>query len=165
MKAKYDDCLQTAPQLNLAEAWPASRFPDAEYRYFRDCGCLVCALTVLLRQSGLADAALDPWVLNRRLIACGAFTPAADLELEYVERLYPLVYLGAEPWSREGLCRAAEKGEPCLITLPGVHAENHFTALLCLTPDDALLFDPLYGEKRLSTCGRVCGIRRFRLYP
>lgn len=165
MKADYEDCLQTNPRLNLQEAWPASRFPDAEYRYFRDCGCLVCALTVLLRHGGVEDAAIDPWILNHRLIACGAFTAAADLELDRIGRLYPLEYLGAVSYSGEDLSRAVEDGMLCLITVPGIHAENHFTALLTVTADDALVFDPLYGEKHLTEYARVCGIRLFRRNP
>ena len=165
MKATYEDCLQTNPRLNLVEAWPASIFPDAEYQYFRDCGCLICSLTVLLRHGGVEETAIDPWMLNQRLIACGAFTPAADLKLEKIGRLYPLEYLGELSYSKGDLCRAVENGMLCLITVPGVLAENHFTALLTVVEVDVLVFDPLYGEKHLSEYDRVCGIRMFRRDP
>ncbi|MCR5577381.1 MAG: hypothetical protein K6F56_10265 [Oscillospiraceae bacterium] len=156
---------QDDPRLNEAEAWPKTDFPDAEYTYFRECGCLVCALAVLLRHHGLednAEDAFDPWLLNRRLIACGAFTSGADLELEEIRKLYPLIYAGATPYTREALVRLAENGSPCLITVPGIRADRHFTALLCLTPDDAVVFDPLCGERKLSEYARVCEIRAFR---
>ena len=165
MKKIFGDCLQTNPRLNREEAWPASQFPDAEYRYFRDCGCLVCALTVLLRHGGMEEAATDPWVLNQRLIAAGAFTPEADLELEKIAGLYPLKYLGEVIYSKENLCCAVGKGMLCLITVSGIHAEKHFTALLTPIENEALVFDPLYGIKTLSEYDRVCEIRLFRRDP
>lgn len=85
MNELYLNWRQTDPRFNKAEAWPAQQFPDAQFRFFRDAGCLVCALAVLLRHTGLEKEAdenlFNPWILNRRLIDCGAFTPAADLEL------------------------------------------------------------------------------------
>lgn len=154
---------QDDPRLNEAEAWPRSAFPEAEYTYFRECGCLVCALAALLQRHGYEDgAAFDPWVLNQRLAACGAFTPSADLELEEIRRLYPLAYTGQTPYSREALTQLAESGALCLITVPGTRAERHFTALLRLTPDDAVVFDPLCGERILSGYERICEIRALR---
>ncbi len=166
MDRSYMIWLQTDPRLNRAEAWSAAQFPDAEFRYFRDCGCLVCALAVMLRHCGVEQAsderAFDPWILNQKLIDCGAFTAAADLELSRIGRLYPLEYLGAVPYRRDVLIRATGRGFPCLITVPGERAERHFTALLELLPDDAIVFDPVCGEKRLSTYGRIWEIRMFR---
>ena len=168
MGQAYGNWRQDDPLLNRAEAWPASLFPAAEYRYFRDCGCLVCALAVMLRRYGIEEESdgdlFNPWVLNQRLVDCGAFTPEADLELSDIGRLYPLEYLGAVPYSREALVQVAEGGLPCLVTVPGDHADVHFTALLQVLPDDADVFDPLCGEKRLGSYGRVCEIRAFRAY-
>lgn len=157
--------LQTDPRFNRAEAWGAEQFPDAAFRYFRDAGCLVCALAVMLRHCGVETAdesRFDPWILNRRLIGCGAFSSAADLELSCISRLYPLEYIGEIPWSRDALTRLAESALPCLVTVPGVNAQRHFTALLGLLPEDAIVFDPLCGEKRLSEYDRVCELRVFR---
>ena len=103
----YESWFQTASQLNLEEAWPARLYPDAEYRYFRDCGCLMCALAVMLRHCGIEkeedQSLFNPWILNQRLIDCGAFTSDADLELSFINRLYPIEYLGEFPYSRETL--------------------------------------------------------------
>ena len=166
MDRTYMTWLQTNPGFNRAEAWTAERFPDAEFRYFRDAGCLVCALAVMLRHFGIEQAAneslFDPWILNQRLIDCGAFSPAADLELSHISRLYPIEYLGAVPCSGDALARFAENGSPCLITVPGEKAARHFTALLELLPEDATVFDPLCGEKRLSMYDRICEIRVFQ---
>lgn len=165
MDQAYRRWRQDDPRLNQTEAWPASLFPDAEYRYFRDCGCLVCALAVMLRHYGIEgetnENLFNPWILNQRLIDCGVFTPEADLELLDINRLYPLAYLGEEPYSREALVRLAKGGLPCLVTTPGDNADVHFTTLLQVSPDDAVVFDPLCGEKKLSSYGRVCEIRAF----
>ena len=166
MGQAYRNWRQGDPCLNQSEAWPASLFPAAEYRYFRDCGCLVCALAVMLRHYGIereADESLfNPWILNQRLIDCGAFSPEADLELYDISRLYPLEYLGEAPYSREVLVQVAEGSLPCLITVPGDHADVHFTTLLQVLPHDAEVFDPLCGEKRLGSYDRICEIRAFR---
>lgn len=157
---------QTEPRFNRVEAWPVQLFPDTDYRYFRDCGCLVCALAVMLRHSGTEkeedERLFDPWILNQRLIDCGAFTPAADLELSYINRLYPLEYLGPIPYTREALVQIMERGLSCLVTVPGEHGDRHFTAPLFTTPDDVIVFDPLIGERRLSAYNRICEIRVFR---
>ena len=55
-----------------------------------------------------------------------------------------------------------EQGLPCLVTVPGEHANRHFTAPLFTLPDDVLVFDPLSGERRLSAYKRICEIRVFR---
>ena len=160
----YDRWLQEAPRLNEAEAWPRAIFPDADFTYFRECGCLVCALAVMLRQSGLErDGDLfDPWRLNQRLIDCGAFTPSADLKLREIRRLYPLAYVGPAPYSREALEQIVEGGSLCLLTVPGLRSERHFVTPLALLPGDAAIFDPLYGERKLSEYARVIDIREFR---
>ena len=109
MDEAYKNWRQDDPRFNREEAWPEAQFPDAEYRRFRDAGCLVCALAVMLRHAGLEKEAdedlFNPWILNRRLIDCGAFTPAADLELLDIRKLYPLEYLGDVPYSRDALLR------------------------------------------------------------
>lgn len=156
---------QDDPRLNRVEAWPASIFPDAEYRYFRDAGCLVCALAVMLRECSVEreqdEALFNPWVLNQRLINCGAFSSAADLELSDICRLYPLEYLGEAPYSRIGLDLVKDYALPCLITVPGKNASRHFTTLLDVSGGDVLVFDPNVGERRLSSYGQICEMRLF----
>ena len=166
MKLAYKNWRQTDTRFNREEAWPAEQFPDADFRYFRDAGCLVCALAVMLVHFGIEKAEdeslFDPWILNRKLIGCGAFTPAADLELSDIGRLYPLSYLGSVSYSQETLAQIAESGLTCLITVPGVNAEHHFTTLIRFLPDDAVVYDPLCGERNLGSYVRICEIRLFR---
>ena len=165
-KAAYKNWRQSDPRFNREEAWPARLFPDADCRYFRDAGCLVCALAVMLRHYEVEktedERQFNPWILNQSLIRCGAFTSAADLDLSNIGRLYPLAYSGAMPYSEAALIQIAEKGQPCLITVPGNHAEHHFTTFLRLLPDDAVVYDPLCGERKLSTYDRICEIRVFQ---
>ena len=161
-----NDWRQTNPRFNHEEAWPAQLFPNADYHYFRDCGCLVCALAVMLRHSGIEteedDRRFNPWVLNQRLIDCGAFSPEADLELAYIDRLYLLEYLGEFPYSRESLLQIMERDLPCLITVPGEKAGRHFIVPVFTLPDDVIVFDPLNGERRLGAYKQICDIRVFR---
>ena len=165
MTHSYLDWKQDDARLNRAEAWPASLFPDATYHYFRDCGCLVCALAVMLRHCGAEEeedeGLFNPWVLNARLINCGACDSAADLELGGVNRLYPLEYAGSVPYSWDALAMTVERGLPCLVAVPGNKAAKHFTTLLDVLEDDAVLFDPSCGERRLSSYDLVCEIRVF----
>ncbi len=45
----YRYFLQDHLPYNEREAWTADQFPDADYRYFHEAGCLVCSLAYLLR--------------------------------------------------------------------------------------------------------------------
>jgi len=161
----YRSWNQDLPWLNEEEAWPAALFPDAQYHYFADCGCLVTSLAVMLRRFRIEpetdEALFNPWILNRRLIEAGAFFPSADLDLRRISRLYPLEYDGQIPYSRETLVRLWETGNPFLVTVPGVRAPRHFIAPDQLTEDDLTVFDPLWPKKRLSEYETVCELRVF----
>ena len=163
--ANYHNFRQEAPELNESEAWPKSVFPDADYTFFRECGCLICALAVMLRHTGIEqikdEKQFNPRILNQRLITCGAFTSAADLRLQEIRKLYPLEYMGSIPYSPALLRKTIESGSPCLITVPGVRAENHFITPLALLTDDIVVFDPLPGKKKLSEYRQVHDIRMF----
>ncbi len=153
--------------LNGAQAWPAALFPRATYHYFRDCGCVVCSLAVMLRHCGAEtesdEGLFNPWVLNQRLIDCGAFDSAADLNLDCVGRLYALEYVGKLPCTADALAEVAASGAPCLVTVPGQNAEWHFTTLLRMLEGDAELYDPNVGKAWLSSYDGPSEIRVFRL--
>ena len=155
---------QDNPRWNRVEAWPKALFPYARFSLFRDSGCLVCSLALLLRRCGLETSeTFSPWELNRSLQAIGAFSPEADLYISRIRGLYPLEYQDPVPYSREALERIAGNGFPCLLTVPGHNAERHFLCLLRLTPEDADIFDPAAGERKLSSYPKVLEIRWFRL--
>lgn len=166
MEKPYLNWRQDDAFLNQAQAWPAALFPRATYHYFRDCGCVVCALAVMLRHCGAEtesdEKLFNPWVLNQRLIDCGAFDSAADLQLECVGRLYALEYVGKVPCTADALAGLASSGALCLVTVPGKKAKWHFTALLRVLEDDAVLYDPNVGKARLSSYDGPLEIRVFR---
>lgn len=166
MDAAYKSWRQTDSCLNRQEAWSAAQYPDATYHYFKDCGCLVCALAVMLRHYGIEttedETLFNPWVLNKRLIDCVAFSSAADLDLSRVCRLYPLEYLGAMPYSRDAMDEIVQEGLPCLVTVPGVNASKHFLTICESAQEDVMVYDPLCGESRLSSYNKVLEIRAFR---
>ncbi len=156
---------QNEPRFNQTEAWPRRLFPEAEYTFFRDAGCLVFALAVMLRHHGVEKTAdesrFNPWILNQKLISCGAFDSAADLDLSFINRIYPLEYLGSVDYSKGALDEMMEKNLPCLVTVPGINANRHFTTLLSMLPH-ATVFDPVCGEKSLSTYDKIFEIRIFQ---
>ena len=165
MDKAYLHWRQNDPRFNQTEAWPRSLFPKAEYTFFRDAGCLVVALAVMLRYYDIEQTAdenlFNPWTLNKELINSGAFDSAADLELRFISRLYPLEYLGSADYSEDTLRHIMERGWPCLITVPGKNADRHFTTFLSMQPD-VTVFDPICGERKCGTYDRLFDIRVFR---
>ncbi|MBP1585226.1 MAG: polysaccharide deacetylase family protein [Lachnospiraceae bacterium] len=166
--ADFRDFLMDDPRYSREKAWPEERFPDANYHYIRDTGCLVCAISYMLRKNGIEKEsdinAFNPWIFTMRLIESGAFTPAADLNLFAISSLYPLLYEGPVRYSEKRLIEYAENGYLCLLTVPGQKGIHHFIALDHILPGDASVFDPKFGMKLLSDYGRVLEIRPFRPY-
>lgn len=162
-----DSCfMQNNPRYNEREAWTAERFPDAQYHYFRDSGCLVCSLAFLLRYHGFEKETntdiFNPWTFCERLIENQAFSPGADLEIAAVSRLYPIGYLGVIDYSREALIDSVRSGYACLIVVRGKNGPFHFIVLEELTEDDAIVFDSKAGQRYLSEYAEVYQIRLFR---
>ena len=170
-RSQYNHFLMSDPRYNEREAWPREQFPDADYTYMKDCGCLICSLAVLLCCHGIEtetdEARFNPWILNERLIACGAFYPSGNLEMDDVSRLYPVEYCGPEDYSMELLAERVREGRLCMVTVPGKKGELHFMAVLRMIEKDAVtdavIFDPEMGERLLSEYDRVTMIRTYRI--
>lgn len=162
----YKKWSQNAPEFNEKEAWSASLFPNAEYHFFSECGCLVTSLAIMLRHYNIEKEAdtksFNPWILNENLIKCGAFDDAADLIMERVGRLYPLEYIGSAVYTKEKLLELYESGEPFLITVPGKRTARHFIAPDCPTEEDFVIIDPASSKTHLSEFDRACELRMFR---
>ena len=162
----YKQWKQTDAAFNQKEAWPASLFPDASYRYFSECGCVVCALAAMLRHYGIEKQSdvsrFNPWILNEKLIRCGAFSVAADLMLADIDLLYELEYAGAVVYSREKLVEIYQSGEPFLITVSGTNAPRHFIAPDYLTEEDLAVIDSASEKRFLSEYEKVLELRLFR---
>ncbi len=64
----YRTWRQDDPRYNVREAWPEASFPEAAYHYFREAGCLVCSLAILLRHHDIEKEAdeekFNPWILS-----------------------------------------------------------------------------------------------------
>lgn len=163
----YRSWVQGAAELNEREAWPADLFPEAEWQYFKQAGCLVTSLSIILRRFGIEpepdEARFNPWILNERLIEAGAFTPSADLIMEDIHKLYPLEYVGELPYSRQTLMRLMEQGEPFLITVPGVRGARHFVVPDELTENDLRIIDPAWSKPFLSEFDVIHEICVFRV--
>lgn len=161
----FEGFLQNDPRWNEQEAWPADEFPDADYHYMRECGCLVCAIADLLRFYGIEtetdERRFNPFILNRRLIQCGGFFSTANLDVGAISSLYPIEYRGSARYSREKLAELIGKGMYCLITVSGRLSAVHFLAVTGLTPDDAVVMDPHTGKRYLSEYSQIYEIRFF----
>ena len=162
----YKKWKQTDAYLNEKEAWPASVFPEAEYHYFSECGCVVSALAMMLRRYEIEQQVdptkFNPWILNERLIKCGAFNAAADLMIADIDLLYNLEYAGSVPYSREKLIEACHSEEPFLITVRGNNAPCHFIVPDYLTEEDFAVMDSASQKQFLSEFEEVLELRLFR---
>ncbi|GEM_PF-3211860 len=157
---------QAAPFINNEEAWTKEEFPDATYHYFKEWGCLVSSLAILLRRYGFENnndqSQFNPWTLNERLKKFGAFDSAADLRMDKLNRLYPIEYAGDIPYSREALISSAEQGYKCMVSVPGVRGESHYVVVDIITDDDVIIIDPTWQKRRLSEFDQVIDIIRFK---
>ena len=163
----YRTWRQDAEKFNQTEAWGEEMFPQADYRYMKEAGCLITSLAIMLRRYGLEteadEARFNPLILNERLIAAGAFDAAADLYLKHINKLYPLDYIGAMGYTRERAQMLCERGNPFLITVPGTLAQKHFLVFdgMCADGDIAII-DPAGEKTRISQFENVLELRVFR---
>ena len=162
----YKKWKQTDAVFNEKQAWPVSLFPDAEYRYFSECGSFVTALSIMLRHYNIEKQTdpnkFNPWVLNERFIKCGAFTEAADLVVKNINLLYNLEYFGSVPYSRERLVQEYKSGEPFLITVSGVNAPRHCIVPELLTENDLKIIDSASEKSFLSEYESIFELLLFR---
>ena len=162
----YKKWKQTDSEFNKEEAWTSQLFPDAKFRYFSDCGCVVTSLAIMLRHFGLEPETdpekFNPWILNELLIRCEAFTKSADLIIRNISRIYPLEYVGTTPYSKETVEELLKSGNPFLITVPGTNAPRHFIVPDCLMNGDLKIID-CYGDNQyISDYNTVYDLRVFR---
>ena len=162
----YREWVQSDPAYNQTPAWPKEHFPKAKYQYFKECGCFITSLAIMLRRFEIEKETdttkFNPRILNDRLIDCGAFDSAADLDLSYICKLYPLVYEGEIPYTREAMVRLFDSSEPFFITVPGVCGARHAVVPDALLKDDAAVIDCAWQKERLSDFDRILELRIFR---
>lgn len=162
----YKTWRQEDPRYNEKDAWPKELFPKADFHRFKQTGCLVTSLAIMLRKFGIEkeerEEKFNPWVLNQKLIECGAFDEYADLEIEDIKKIYPLEYKGEAPFSKELLIQACHSGQPFLISVPGFRSPHHFIVPDQLEDDDLSIIDCAWGKEHLSEFDTVCEIRLFQ---
>lgn len=163
---EYKKWKQTDVEFNQEEAWPEKLFPDAKFRYFSECGCVVTSLAIMLRHFGLEPEAdpekFNPWILNEWLIRCEAFTKSADLIINNISKIYPLEYVGMVPYSKEEALKLCESAEPFLITVPGTNAPRHFIVPDCVENGELKVFDCYGNNQSINDYEKVFDLRVFR---
>ena len=162
----YKNWKQTDSRFNREEAWPAELFPDAEFRFFSECGCVVTSLAIMLRHFGIEpetdEEKFNPWILNEWLIRCEAFTKSADLIIGNISRIYPLEYVGKIPYSKEAAEELCASGEPFLITVRGTNAPRHFIVPDGLFNGELKVIDCYGNNRHISDYDTVYDLRLFR---
>ena len=166
-KEVYREWTQLSEKFNKTEAWQEDLFPDAQYRFMKEAGCLIVSLAIMLRRFGIEtednEELFNPMILNERLIAVGAFDAAADLYLKHINKLYALDYIGSMGYSDERLQMLIQRGNPFLIAVSGVRGDRHFVAFDGFCDDgDIAVLDPARRAERLSDYNTVLELRVFR---
>ena len=163
----YRTWRQADPRYNEVDAWPEDIFPKAEFRRFKQSGCLITSLAIMLRHYNLeketSEDLFNPLILNSKLIENNVFDEYADIDLANLKNIYPLEYIGGIPYSYEAMIDAYTSGEPFLITVPGVNAENHFVVPDHPIDGDMAIIDCAWGKERLSEFEIVKQLRLFKL--
>ena len=164
-KDLYRTWKQADERYNEEAAWPSSEFPDAEYHYFREAGCLVLALAIMLRHFGIEnepdESKFNPYILNERLKEVGAFLPNADLMLDYISKLYPLEWVGFTHYTTAKMKSYYGTHQPFLITVPGVNAANHFIIPDIMTDGNLKVIDNAFHKEWITDYEKVYNIYIF----
>lgn len=115
--------------LNEKAAWEKEKFPNAQYHYFKECGCFVTSIANLLIKYNLESNSFSPWTLNEKLKKIGGFSDAADLYANAIEKLYPINYCGREKYTKERALELLDKGYACILVVRGVNYPLHYVLM------------------------------------
>lgn len=152
---------------NQQEAWPASQYPNADYRWMSQAGCLVTSVAMLLRHYNVVATsdvnAFNPWICNNALKAAGAFNSAADMYFDGVQKAYPgFVHKGTVAYSKATLASLYSQGYACIV---GVNGNGHFVAVKYADSSGATIMDPGWGYTSLSNFSSVNTIYYYSATP
>ena len=157
---------QDDPRYNMTETFDAENYPDAKYRYLRDNGCLVIALTVMLRFLGIEKETdynkFNPMIFLERAKAAGCFSKSADFILSKFSKLYPLEQFDCVPYSRQALIESRNNGYVSLLMVPGIHGPYHYIVPDTILDDDVSVIDCIFGKTLVSQYEKVFFIVNFR---
>ena len=164
-KDLYRTWRQNDPRYNKEEAWDSSEFPDATYNYFREAGCLVLALAIMLRHFGIEnetdESKFNPYILNERFKEVGAFSSSADLMLDYINKLYPLEWAGFTHYTTAKMISYYQSKQPFLITVPGINAANHFIIPDEMADGNLKVIDNAFHKEWITDYDKVYNIYIF----
>lgn len=151
---------------NLTEAFDEEKYPDAQYRYFKDCGCLIVALAIMLRLSGVEKetdySKFNPWILLERAKASECFDKSADFILSKLSELYPIEQFECVPYSREALIDSRNKGYLSLLMVPGLNSPYHYIVPDEILINDISVIDNKFGKTLASQYKKVYYILNFK---
>lgn len=157
---------QDDSRYNMTQAFDEEHYPDAQYRYIKDSGCLIVALAIMVRMYGLEKEAdyqkFNPWIFLQRAKAAGCFTKSADFILADITKLYPLEQFECVPYSRQAMIESRQNGYASILMVPGIHGPYHYVVPDQILPDDVSVIDNMFGKTRVSQYEKVFYIVHFR---
>ena len=165
----YTQWKQFDPEWNQEEAWPASRYPNATYRWMREAGCAVTSVSMLLRHYNVVNDSnvnnFNPWICNTALGNAGALNSAADIVWGNIRNAYPgFVYMNTVSYSAATLVSLYNQGYACIV---GVNYNSHYVAVRSATnTSNIVIMDPgRSNNTSLSAYGGLSSIVYFKTTP
>ncbi len=160
----YTQWKQYDSEWNQSEAWPASQYPNATYRWMRQAGCYVTTIAILLRHYNVVTDSdvnnFNPWICNTELGKAGALNSAADLIAGNISKAYPgFVYAGTVAYSASTLVSLYKQGYACVVAVKGY---GHYVAVKSANSTDSIeIMDPGAANTSLSYYSSVNAIIYF----
>ena len=149
----YTQWKQYDSEWNQSEAWPASQYPNATYRWMRQAGCYVTTIAILLRHYNVVTDSdvnnSNPWICNTELGKVGALNSAADLIAGNISKAYQgFVYAGTVAYSASTLVSLYKQGYACVVAVKGY---GHYVAVKSANSTDSIeIMDPGAANTSLS---------------
>ena len=164
----YTQWKQYDSEWNQSEAWPASQYPNATYRWMKEAGCYVTTIAILLRHYNVVSDGdvnhFNPWICNTALGNVGALNSAADMVPANISKAYPgFVYQGSVGYSASQLVSLYNQGYACVVAVNGY---GHYVAVRSATDTgNIVIMDPGASSSSLSRYGSINAIIYFSATP
>ena len=157
---------QDDERYNMTEAFDFENYPDAQYRYLKDNGCLVVALAIMVRLFGIEKETdfnkFNPLIFLERAKVAGCFSKSADFMLSEIPRLYPIEQFECIPYSREALIDSINKGYASVLMVAGKNAPHHYVVPYKILDNDVSIIDNKFRKNLVSQYKEVYYIVNFR---
>ncbi len=153
-------------RFNRTEMFDAENYPDAKFRYLKDSGCLIVALSIMLRLFGIEKETdfnkFNPLIFCERAKAAGCFSKSGNFIFPAMPRLYPIEKFEAVPYSREAMIESFNKGYASILMVPGVNCQYHYVVPYKILDNDVSVIDRKFGKTLVSQYKEVYYILNFR---